>query len=85
MTQASVSVRLFCSDFKFLGEGNGIDRGCCGSCHDDQDEGYEMIYIDVYRNIGYVCCTVSQRIDEYGKDRAIAEAMDRRAKGGSGS
>jgi len=54
--------RLYCRDFI----DSGVPNECCVSCHDDEELGYEMIFIDEAdfpEADAYVCCGISREID----------------------
>ena len=58
-----MKTRLYCSDFIRI----GLPDECCISCHEDDDDGYEMIFlkVDDHSEIdAYICCGMSRAIEE---------------------
>jgi hypothetical protein len=58
-----VRIRLYCYDFIQA----GLPNECCSSCHEDDDLGYDMIFLEPEgrSNVdAYICCGMSCAIDE---------------------
>lgn len=56
--------RLSCGDFINSGLPND---GCCDSCHEDDEWGYEMCYLKPEgrtRTDAYVCCAISCAVND---------------------
>ena len=51
----------YCSDLALL---LPLDADCCTSCHEDADDGYEMIYQEINGEEYHICCSMSNYYDE---------------------
>lgn len=57
-----MKTQLYCGDFIAV----GLPNECCDSCHEDDELGYDMIFLEVddHPEINaYVCCGMSRVID----------------------
>ena len=60
----SVNV-VFCSDVSPSSEGVGWSVGCCGSCHEDEDLGYDTLWLDHWLHL---CCSQMIKLERAGVD-----------------
>ena len=52
---------------------NNIPFDCCISCHEDSDDGYDMIEEELGKNrITEVCCGVSRALDKLQKEKVTS-------------
>lgn len=54
--------RLYCCHFIQA----GFSNECCGSCHDDDELGYDMIFLEPdgrSNTDAYICCGMSRVLD----------------------
>ena len=57
-----MKTRLYCCDFIAA----GLSARCCDSCHEDDELGYEMTFLEMAGHPeidAYVCCGVLRGID----------------------